>query len=174
MNSLPADYSSTTTRNIPKGCSSSSMEGHRNTNRYNIMNRTLFWTFSFIKLTAVLTISCIVSNRTFYVCDLPGQNLICCIYALVTGAATKPPSLACRHLPFLFGFLPVVDAWHPHESKLELGGERLFSVFVNRLHWLAVILYETLVSFLYNASNLSSNSCQLSNLSCNTIAIFKI
>ena len=51
-----SDYSSTTTRNIPKGCSSSSMEGHRNTNRSNIMNRTLFWTFSFIKLTAVLTI----------------------------------------------------------------------------------------------------------------------
>ena len=67
---------------------------------------------------------------------------------LVTGAAaTKPPSLACRHLPFLFAFLPVVDAWHPHESKLELGEERLFSVFVNRFHHLAVILYETLVSF---------------------------
>ena len=32
-----------------------------------------------------------------------------------------------------------------YESKLELGGERLFSVFVNRFHRLAVILYETLV-----------------------------
>ena len=41
----------------------------------------------------------------------------------------------------------VVDAWHPHESKMELGGKRLFSVFVNRFHRLAVILYETLVSF---------------------------
>ena len=53
-----------------------------------------------------------VSNRTFYVCDLPGQNLIrLYIYALVTGAAAaKPPSLACRHLPFVFAFLPVVDA----------------------------------------------------------------
>ena len=56
--------------------------------------------------------ACIVSNRTFYVCDFvifQVKILFVCIYALVTGAAaTKPTSLACRHLHFLFAFLPVV------------------------------------------------------------------